>query len=65
MNSASQLLEEFSRKINNMECHFHNNRLRLKGVANSFYVKQLLQERAKRLTGMQIENLVEVVPYKN
>ena len=55
------LLNEFSRKIINLSCRVIDNRLQLNGQTDSFYSKQLLQERAKKLVGLPVENLVEVV----
>ena len=60
MNFVSTLMNEFSGKVDNLSCHIMHDRLRLSGTTTSFYFKQLLQERAKKLTGMRIENLVEV-----
>jgi hypothetical protein len=58
---VAELFVEFSRKVINLSCRVVDNRLQLSGQTDSFYSKQLLQERAKKLVGLPVENLVEVV----
>ena len=53
------LLKEFGRSIKNLDCRISQNTLQLNGIAKSFYEKQKLQERAKKL-GHTVDNRVRV-----
>lgn len=58
--SIHVLVTEFSKTIKNLDCQVKNNRLLLNGKAGSYYQKQKLQERAKRLVALPVDNCVEV-----